>query len=131
MKSFKRSEIESEADQTQACKSLLASVVWIAINDGATAPIRRSRDGLPMGHDAFTAMRFLFDETVSGLNEYANWLDFDAGQFRTRLRETMANQSPHMIGGFEPIRRRHFRQNYGMWLQLRDGYIAQLPEDDE
>jgi hypothetical protein len=73
-----------------------------------------------MHRDAFTAMRFLFDTTQAGLEEYSMWLDFDAGHFRKKLRETMIDNGPHNVNGFESMQRRNFRYNYGMWLRTKD-----------
>jgi len=122
--------------QAKACRALLASVVAAAVNDATIAPTKRQRDNsLPMHIDAFTAMRFLFDTSVSGLNEYATWLDFDPGQFRLKLKQIMVNESAIDKSGFDSMRRRYFRQNYGMWLQIQSGKFAVLDdsetEDDE
>jgi hypothetical protein len=106
-------------------RSLLASVVLLAVNDACSAPPKTDRSkrtpaGLRIGVDAFTAMRFLFDDRVSGLDAYAEWLDFDLGHFRAKLRSIMADTGPLVIQGFESMQRRNFRFNYGCWLQTLD-----------
>jgi hypothetical protein len=106
-------------------RSLLAAVVLLAVNDACAAPPKPANKkdtpaGLRMHRDAFTAMRFLFDTTQAGLEEYSMWLDFDAGHFRKKLQETMINNGPQNLNGFEPMQRRNFRYNYGMWLRTKD-----------
>jgi len=106
-------------------RSLLATVVLLAVNDACAAPpkLEKKKDvpaSLRMHPDAFTAMRFLFDTTQAGLEEYSLWLDFDAGHFRKKLQETMIDNGPQNLNGFEPMQRRNFRYNYGMWLRTKD-----------
>ena len=126
-------------EQARSCHRLLSSVIITAIRDGcATPPKNRGlKDGeakFPMGIDSFTAMRFLFDTSVSGIAEYLAWFDIDPGQYRMRLLETMANNSALKVNGFEPLDRRNFRYNYGMWLRLKDradiGKLETENEDD-
>lgn len=121
-------------------RALLSQVILIAINDACTAPnpeLRRkhksyiNHTNFRMHTDSFTAMRFLFDESVSGLNEYALWLDFDAGQFRRKLLEIMAKNNANTINGYSPTHRRCFRLNYKMWQQLNAADIAALEMDAE
>jgi hypothetical protein len=116
-------------DQTRACQALLSSVIALAVNDATTAPIKSKDSKFPMTIEAFTAMRFLFDETQSGLAEYATWLDIDPGHFRTKLREVMADNHPHPRAGFDAMKRRNFRQNYGLWLRVKHHGIVET--DDE
>jgi hypothetical protein len=104
-------------DQTRACEALLASVVALAVADATSSPLKNEK--MPLSTEAFTAMRFLFDETQSGLAEYATWLDIDPGHFRLKLREVMSDNSPHVRAGFDPMKRRNFRQNYGLWLRMK------------
>ena len=120
-------------DQARACQALLSSVVALAVNDATIAPLKRARNdktSLPLSTPAYTAMRFLFDESVAGLKEYANWLDFDEGQFRTKLRKIMSDSSHNIIAGFDPMKRRNFRQNYGLWLQVQTGTAFVDDEED-
>lgn len=126
-------------EQARACHRLMSSVIITAIRDGCATPPKRSRlkgeeDGFPMSIDSFTAMRFLFDKNVAGLAEYLAWFDIDPGQYRMRLLETMSNNSALRVNGFEPLDRRNFRYNYGMWLRLKDrddvGKLETENEDD-
>jgi hypothetical protein len=80
---------------------------------------------------AFTAMRFIFDEHVSGLNEYAAWLDFDPGQFRAKLLATMKDSSALEINGFNSMQRRNFRYNYSHWKKIHDTGLFLEPEEAE
>lgn len=115
--------------QSKACRSLLSSVVLLAIADACSEPTsRRIKVGKPIPTDQYTAMRFLFDKTESGVDVYALWLDFDVDQFRERLLKTMANNGPLNINGFTPLQRRNFRFNYGQWLANQN---LELVEDDE
>lgn len=115
-------------------RALLASVVSLAIADACAVPPDTHRKeehvaGLRIRTETFTAMRFLFDERVSGLSVYAEWLDFDAGQFRRRLLALMANDSAMKFGDYDPMRRRNFRYNHRLWLQLRN--METMPEEPE
>ena len=110
-------------------RSLLASVVLLAVNDACSVPPKPDKDnhknkktpaGFRISRDAFTAMRFFFDTRVSGVDAYAEWLDFDLDSFRNRLRTIMSNNGPTHIHGFDPMQRRNFRYNYGMWLKVRE-----------
>ena len=115
--------------QSKACRSLLSSVVLLAIADACSEPTsRRIKVGKSIPTDQYTAMRFLFDKTESGVDVYALWLDFDVDQFRERLLKTMANNGPLNINGFTPLQRRNFRFNYGQWLANQN---LELVEDDE
>lgn len=115
--------------QSKACRSLLSSVVLLAVADACSEPTsRRIKVGKPIPTDQYTAMRFLFDKTESGVDVYALWLDFDVDQFRERLLKTMANNGPLNINGFTPLQRRNFRFNYGQWLANQN---LELVEDDE
>jgi hypothetical protein len=105
------------AEQTQACRTLLALVVHTALRDACLEPLReKNKRGVRLRIEAFTAMRFLFDESVSGLNEYAMWLDFDAGQFRLRLKNIMADLRAGTRGGFTDMDRLNFNRNYKLYL---------------
>lgn len=104
--------------QGKACRALLASVVNLAILDGCLKPHRNKKK--PIQYEAWTAMRFLFDEREYGLEEYALWLDFDANQFRERLLKMMQNDGPMRIGGYDSQQRRAFRYNYGRWSATKN-----------
>jgi hypothetical protein len=117
-------------------RSLLASVVMLAVTDACLSPPKRDKKkdqpaGLRMARESFTAMRFLFDTSVSGLKEYSLWLDFDADNFRRHLQNTMADNSPHKINGFEPMQRRNFRYNYNMWRKASAAGLLDVEESDD
>lgn len=116
-------------DQTRACYRLLSAVVITALRDGCSAPPREAKGvRKKISSEAFTAMRFLFDERVSGLNEYLIWFDIDAGQYRMRLRQMMFDDTPFTRNGFDTLDRRNFRFNYRLWEQTKD---AQYDENSE
>lgn len=120
--------------QNKACRSLLATVVLLAVADSCIRPpkpIKGERPKIPMATEAFTAMRFLFDETLPGLNEYATWLDMEPSHFRMKLLETMRSESPSIINGYDPSDRRAFRYNYGVWYRLKNQYDVQQEEEEE
>lgn len=96
--------------QTQQCRHLLASVVHLAVSDACLPP---NKEG--PARDASTAIAFLFDQNYSGLNEYAEFLDFDPGQFRTRLLKIMRTHSVGEIGGYSESQRINFMNNYKFW----------------
>lgn len=96
--------------QTQQCRYLLASVINLAVSDACQHP-GRDRPST----DALTAMRFLFDESVSGLAEYAELLDINAGQFRSRLLKIMKVTGVGEINGFTESQRMHFMKNFRFW----------------
>lgn len=111
-------------EQALAYRRLMSAVIITAIRDGCTTPPKsrglKEEGGMPISTDAFTAMRFLFDTSVSGLAEYLAWFDIDAGQYRVRLKDTMFDNSALKINGFETFERRNFRFNYNMWMRLKD-----------
>ena len=112
-------------------RHLLSQVVLAALNDSCRRP-RQYKHRLVMRRSAFTAMRFLFDESVAGLNEYALWLDFDPGQARSRLLRMMENDGPHKIWEWDPMDRRAFRINYQLWQDMKkfDQYGLDLDDQD-
>lgn len=132
--------VEDVELQARATRRIFSAVINLAINDACIAPLsglkgRGNRDGmlrtsLPISRNAFTGMRFLFDETVSGLNEYLMWLDIDPGQYRSRLMDLMWDDSHHTLGNFEPIKRRNFRLNYKMWRDIQRGAITHFDPDN-
>jgi len=95
--------------QTRQCRNLLASVVQLAVTDACSQP------GDKPTVDALSAMRFLFDERYSGLTEYAEFLDFDPGQFRQRLLTIMKDQWAREVNGFAESQRRNFMKNFRYW----------------
>jgi hypothetical protein len=126
--------VSHDEAQTRACNALLSTVVLLAVSDACIAPttVRKGdpQPTIPMPMNAFTAMRFLFDESMSGLNEYCMWLDMNPAQFRTRLLTMMEDNSPNSINGYDPMKRRYFRQNYRAWLKLKNKYDVPMEEED-
>ena len=120
-------------EQNRACQRILSSVVHLAIKDSCIRPVtdRRGRSIQAMHPNAFTAMRFLFDTNYSGLAEYATWLDFDAGQFRTKLLALMRNDSAGVVHAIPSEDRRAFRVNYKNWSAIKDNPVAQGPLDED
>jgi hypothetical protein len=115
------------ADQTKACKALLANVVLLAIADATSEPTNKKiKVGEIVLTDQYTAIRFLFDEREAGVEAYAHWLDFDVDQFRTRLRKIMSDNSAVHVNGYSPLQRRNFRFNYAQWLA---NTTLELPEE--
>lgn len=124
-------ELVDKADQTRACYRLLSAVVVTALRDACSAPPReRTGARRRLSSDTFTAMRFLFDERVSGLNEYLVWFDIDTGQYRMRLRQMMADDGPFDRNGFRSLDRRNFRFNYRLWEQMKDAQYDEEPEGE-
>jgi hypothetical protein len=60
----------------------------------------------------------LFDTSVSGVDAYGLWLDFNVDQFRRKLLEMMFDESPFVVGGKDPQARRNFRYNYKLWQKV-------------
>lgn len=116
--------------QAQAARRLLSAVVVTALRDSCATPPKRGVGGMPISTDAFTAMRFFFDTSVSGLNEYLAWFDIDTEQYRRRLKEVMWDSSAHRINGFESMERRNFRYNYRMWEKLKDNLPIDFSEEE-
>jgi hypothetical protein len=121
-------------------RALLSQVVLTAINDACIAPnpeFRRKHKSyihsktFRMYTNSFTSMRFLFDESVSGLNEFSVWLDFDPGHFRQKLITLMDDQSASTKNGYTPMQRRCFRINYKMWKTLSDTDKAELETNSD
>jgi hypothetical protein len=130
---MKTSEHFDEQAQTRACQQLLASVVAAAVNDACVEPFRvttKDKAAL-MRVDTMTAFRFLFDETVSGIDAYALWLDFNPHQFRRKLLEMMFDDSQRVVNGKNPELRRNFRYNYKLWLKMPKAELQEVEQPDE
>ncbi len=102
-------------------KRLLAAVVAQAIRDACLLPIEKRGDKVRkprviLRADAATAMAFLFDKSVSGVDAYAAWLDFDANRFRDRLLDACSSNRRDPM--FTDEQRRAFRQNYRLFMSL-------------
>jgi len=131
MKTFKHFD---EQVQTRACQQLLAAVVAVAVNDTCVEPFKvATKDKTTlMRIDTVTAFRFLFDDSVSGVDAYALWLDFNVQLFRRKLLEMMYDDSQRVVNGKNPELRRNFRYNYKLWLKLPKSVETQeLEQPDE
>jgi hypothetical protein len=121
--------------QPRSCQKLIASVVAFAVLSACSAPPKRAAlevvEGVRLSTDTLTALRFLFDKRYAGLNEYAEWLDFDADHFRSKIVKVMYDDSPFIVGGFEPMQRRNFRYNYTTWYRLQLSLPAEAYEDKD
>lgn len=113
---------------TKPERKLLSSVVLLALNDACRKPIRTDR-GIEMQVEAFTAMRFLFDTSVAGLNEFATWLDFDPDGARAALLKVMDDRSPRRLCEMETQDRRMFKQNYLLWCTKKG--LDMIEEDED
>ena len=116
-------------------KALLSQVILLAINDACFSPDPKARhenkafvsnESIRMHTNTFTAMRFLFDRSVSGLDEYSAWLDFDPSQFRRKLTEMMRNDGPNIINGYSSMQRRYFRINKRIYDALAEANSKNL-----
>lgn len=96
--------------QTRQCRHLLASVIQLAVADACQSPGKEKP-----AMEALTAMRFIFDSAAAGLNEYAELLDINAGQFRKRLLKIMKMHSVGEVNGFSESQRIHFMKNFRCW----------------
>ena len=129
------------ADQARKCEKLLAGVVALAVRDLATPPVKTAGRAEPSkrGHPsevmrlhgisshAFSAARFLFAKS-GGLDAYMHWLDMNPVAFRKKLLTIMWDDSPGLVGGWEPIQRRAMKANYLRWMDLQ--WIEPTEEDD-
>ena len=131
--------VEMYARSISPEKALLSQVILLAISDGCYEPPKTRKvktvyvdnGTMRMHPNPFTAMRFLFDTRVAGLEAYAAWLDFDETQFRRKLLELMDDHGPNDINGYSSMQRRHFRINYKMWRQMEDIDESLIPEVSE
>jgi len=100
-------------------KRLMAAVVAQAVKDACLLPIERRRRGkteMALRSDAITAMAFLFEKSMPGLDAYAIWLDFDTDRFRERLIDACdSNRRDPM---FSDQQRRAFRHNYRIFMSM-------------
>jgi len=102
-------------------KRLLAAVVAQAVRDACLPPIDKRADTgrkaeTSLRADAATAMAFLFDKSVAGVEAYATWLDFDADRFRGRLLDACSIDRRDPM--FSDEQRRAFRANYRLFMSL-------------
>jgi hypothetical protein len=130
MKAFKHFD---EQVQTRSCQQLLAAVVAAAVNDTCVEPFKvTAKDKtVSMRIDTVTAFRFLFDDSVSGVDAYGLWLDFNVQLFRRKLLEMMYDDSQRVVNGKNPELRRNFRYNYKLWRKLPKSAEPQELEQTE
>lgn len=130
---MKTKEAVDNNQQTRACQQLFASVIATAINDTCAEPLKPAKgEKTPLLRvETATAFRFIFDDSVSGIDGYALWLDFNVTQFRRKLLEMMADDSPLIIAGKSPQMRRNFRYNYKLWRKLSTMGVQLEPDTDE
>lgn len=121
--------------QTRSYRALLASVVYTAVSDACSPPlidkVGKKRVVKGMNVQAFTAMRFIFDTSVSGLDVYASWLDFDAGQFRQKILVFMQDRTPGSLRGFTDMQRINFCRNYRLWQDLPADHVPNETDENE
>lgn len=125
-----------EIQQTRNCEKLLAAVVAVAISDACVEPFRvTSKDKTTyMRVETVTAFRFLFSQSMSGLDAFALWLDFNEHNFRRKLLQYMADESRLSVHGKDPNQRRNFRYNYRLWEKLiasGESFEVDAPIKDE
>lgn len=131
--------------QTRACEKLLAAVVACALRDLAAPGFGRSyrsahnqigKKTSPLlqagiSPHAFTAARFLFDTSSTGVDAYLQWLDIDAGTWRNKLLNVIYSDVPRPIGGFDPEQRRNMRVNLKIYKRLSYLKDQEIDHDDE
>lgn len=134
--------VEMYARSISPEKALLSQVILLSINDACQSlnpQVKKehrnfvSNEQVRMHTDTFTALRFLFDSSVSGLDEYAAWLDIDSKQFRRKLVEMMQDNGPNIINGYSSMQRRNFRMNKKVWevLQRQNNLDPSIEVADE
>lgn len=134
-------DMQDSGQQSRSCERLLAAVVACALRDLAAPGFGRtyrsavSQAGKPsvlmqagISPHAFTAARFLFDTSVTGVDAYLEWLDIDPDTWRKKLREVIDNDTPLRVGGFEPEQRRNMRVNLKIYNRL--SYLTDKEIDD-
>jgi hypothetical protein len=108
-------------------RALLSAVILAAVNDACKTPIKPGRDvKMLLTKEAFSALRFLFDDRVSGIKEYADWLELDHKKFQRNLLAFMRDDSNETINKFSPGRRRNFRINYRNWCAIPENNYETL-----
>ena len=113
------------AEQTRNCTKLLSAVVATAVRDACATPItRRGKTIGTLPPDTYTALRFLFSGTVTGVGAYADWLDFDVANFRQQLIRFMHDVTPETKQGITSIQRRAFRVNWRIYKTMGDDHAA-------
>lgn len=119
---------------------VLLAAVNLAIFDACLQPIKplnkQSDDprDFRMQADARSAMAFLHGD---GLDDFCNWLDFEAAWLRKRLQEYMYEEN--LLGNpvvdeelrINASRRRFYRMNYRIWLLSKDEEIPEPTDETE
>jgi len=90
---------------------LFAAVIGLALRDSCLKPLRSHGKEL-MHEDAYSAHSFLWTDAAEA---YLHWLDIDADQFRSRIKQIMKDDSAISICGFNSEERRFFRFNQRLW----------------
>lgn len=130
--------------QVRSCEKLLAAVVACALRDLSAPGFGRSYRRIVAGAGkrspikeagisphAFTAARFLFDATATGVDAYLEWLDIDPDTWRRKLLDVIADDTPMRVGGFEPEQRRNMRVNLRVYKSLAHLTDKEIDDDDE
>lgn len=116
-------------------KQLLAAVVALAVKDMCLPPIvkKQGNKRVPQGprFDAATAYGFIFDKDRSGLDVYADWLDFDADHFRQKLVHAAFSDRVHKELKLDDKQRRYFRQNYKLLQAMPKAARLAIEQKDE
>jgi len=134
-------DMQDADQQTRACEKLLAAVVACALRDLAApgfgrtfrSAVASAKKQSPLATagispHAFTAARFLFDTSVTGVDAYLEWLDIDPDTWRKKLRNVIDDDTPLRVGGFEPEQRRNMRVNLKIYNRL--SYLTDKEIDD-
>jgi hypothetical protein len=97
--------------QTEACRQLMVAVVHLAILDACLPPYKQ-QTGLKLRDETKSAFDFLFNHG----DVWLEFLDMDAGQFRTKLMSTMYGnrRDPEITD----LKKRCFKMNDKLWRQL-------------
>lgn len=114
--------MKAPKDDLDHLRNLLSSIIWLAVHDACTSPIKASERGRgqrPTDH-AIDAIRFLFNQdNRSYFTKYAECLDMEADAFRSKLLRTMYAEDSldHLpYGGLPKSAQKSFRFNHSYWL---------------
>lgn len=112
-------------------KRILAAVVAQAVKDACVAPILRGKVAVRPMPDALTALGFLFDQTIAGLDAYAAWLDFDPDRFRQKVLDACFASKVSSDLHLSDDQRRNFRVNYKLFQEMPAELRAELTAANE
>jgi hypothetical protein len=130
-------ELVTMSTDAVAEKRLLAAVVARAISDCCIKPSKgvQKLEHAKMNANAFTAMRFIFDTTQSGLDAYAQWLDFTPEVFREKILQFSWDVSPGKKDFLNEQDRKNFRHNYFLYRKMtksqKEAMTAETFDDTE